>query len=290
MSVVYGTFQPTADKRLSAGKIDATERKLRIMVDSGAYSAWRLGRPIELTNYITFLKRHGHQFDCYLTLDLIPGVYGQRERRPDQVEQAARQSYDNHTKMRQAGLTPIPVVHPNERIEWLQTYLDDGELMIALSVKGTYDAMVPWLDKCFAVLKHYPQVKVHGLSATAISTMSRYPFHSVDSATWVKQSRVGQVPIPRFSNGEPDYTLPPMLASVTNPTIGRSNHEVNKRDYERELIHEYLNNHVGVTLQQARDDYHVRWRVWFKYFQGVQSTTNTESFWPAMVATMNGRC
>src|SRR5262245_41715009 len=133
----------------------------RLLLDSGAYSLWRSGQHIDLADYIAFLQRNPSRFENYITLDQIPGEDGRREWRAELVEEAAKQSYRNHRKMRDAGLRPVPVVHIGERQYWLRRYADDGEPMIALGVKGTYDAM-RWLDKCFAILPSYPHVRTHG--------------------------------------------------------------------------------------------------------------------------------
>jgi hypothetical protein len=246
---------------------------MRLWLDSGAYSAWRLGVCIDLDEYIGFLQRHGAGFHCYFSLDVIPGEYGHLETRPDRIEVAARRSYANHCKMRQVGLTPIPVLHSVESIDWMRRYLDAGEQVVALSIKGTY-SMLKWLDQCFDLLKHYPNVRTHGLSATSIAILGRFQFDSVDSSTWLFQSKVGQVPVPRYSNGRPDYRRRPLLMAVTNGATERDNHETGKRDFERELIAKHFNA-IGVTLAQVRDDHHQRWRCWLHYFRGVQQTIKT---------------
>src|SRR5262249_16100132 len=56
----------------------------------------------------------------------------------------------------------------------------------------TYDAM-RWLDKCFAILPSYPHVRTHGFSATSAAILQRYPFNSVDSATWSLEAANGHV-------------------------------------------------------------------------------------------------
>jgi hypothetical protein len=242
-------------------------------LDSGAYSAWRKHRSIECDKYIQFLQRHGHGFDCYFSLDVIPGT-GRLEWRSDRIEEAAQQSYANHRRMREAGLTPIPVHHNAEPIDWLKRYLDDGESMIALSVKGTYN-MMRWLDRCFELMKDYPNVKVHGLSATSMPILNKYPFNSVDSSTWLFQASRGQIPVPRYTNGKPNYKHRPLLVSVTNRAKARRNHDTGKRSFVRELISEYLADHLGITLAQVRDGHHDRWRCWLAYLRGVQATTKT---------------
>ena len=68
-----------------------------------------------------------------INLDVIPGNFGIREWRPDEIEAAAAASYANQQKMKEAGLNPIPVFHQDENFRWLEKYLADGEDYICLS-------------------------------------------------------------------------------------------------------------------------------------------------------------
>ena len=48
---------------------------VELILDSGAFSAWRLGDTIDLRAYIEYVKRYGHLFKAYVCLDTIPGSY-----------------------------------------------------------------------------------------------------------------------------------------------------------------------------------------------------------------------
>jgi hypothetical protein len=52
--------------------------------------------------------------------------------------------------------------------------------------------------------------------------LHRYPFFSVDSATWAKQSAVGQIHLPVYRAGKPDYTVPPDLLALTERSRRRT--------------------------------------------------------------------
>jgi hypothetical protein len=125
----------------------------KILLDCGAYSAWRFGESINLDDYTAFIRRNKHLLDCYVGLDTPPGSEGRREWRREYNERAAAQSYRNQQFMKDAGLSPIPVFHQDERFGWLERYVEDGEACIALApFDGGLDAL-PWLDECFARLK-----------------------------------------------------------------------------------------------------------------------------------------
>src|SRR5260221_8934511 len=115
------------------------KKKVQLMLDSGAFSAWNRGEEINIKEYIAYVKRNQHLLHSHVNLDVIPGVHGQR-RATDDVESSAKQSYDNLQIMKAAELRPIPVFHHGESLTWLERLLKDGEPYIGLS--ASKDAMV----------------------------------------------------------------------------------------------------------------------------------------------------
>jgi hypothetical protein len=243
--------------------------KVRLFLDSGAYSAFKRGGVIDRDQYIRFVQANQSVIDQHVSLDLIPGVEGVRERRPDKIEQSAQQSYQNHRAMVEAGLAPIPVFHFGENFKWLKQYLNDGEQWIALSVKRNPYTAKKWLDEVFSVVNNWPTVKVHGLGLTSLPLLKGYPFGSVDSGTWLKQSSKGQIPVPRFSDGKPNYTIKHRIVSVTRQSYARSNHLKGLTDFKRAWLDQFLQE-VGIDLAEAQHSQLGRWRCWLTYFQGVR--------------------
>jgi hypothetical protein len=248
----------------------------KILLDSGAYSAWTLGATINLDDYIEFIKRNEHLLDFYINLDVIPGSDGQRHWRSDQIEKAAAASYCNQQRLRDAALKPIPVFHQGEPFKWLDRYLQDGEPYIALAPSDGGVNALPWLDDCFALLKGRLHVKVHGLGLTTPLILHRYPWASVDSATWLKQSSVGQIPIPLYRDGKPDYGLRPEIFVVSDRARARGGRHIESADdFDLERIQRYLNEHVGIDVLEARYSEVHRWRVWITYFRGLEVSSST---------------
>jgi hypothetical protein len=201
------------------------------MIDSGVFSTWTIGRVIPLNDYIAFLKNDAGLVDRYVTMDAIAGSDGEREYRPSQIDLASEQSYRNHQIMKDAGLHPMPVFHQGERFSWLQRYVKDGESYLCLApnkrLPYTRSRIIPWLDDCFSILndgRGKPRVKLHGLGLTAPDLIWRYPWTSTDSSTWLTQSKVGQVPVPIFVDGRPDYRYRAGQVTVTEVSRGRRNH------------------------------------------------------------------
>jgi len=128
--------------------------KVRIMLDSGAFSAWKTGKQIDIDAYIAYIKYNLDHIHNYVSLDCIPGKCGIIKTQR-QVDVAAKQSYQNHQYMKHRGLSPIPVFHRGESFEWLDRYVRDGECYIGLGLVGMIsDASISvvraWLDHVFS--------------------------------------------------------------------------------------------------------------------------------------------
>lgn len=248
---------------------------MKVLLDSGAYSAWTKGVSIDLADYISFVKANQHLLDLYISLDVIPGHSGCATADPTRIDRAAEQSYRNHQTMKKAGLTPVPVFHQGEDISWLQRLVGDGEQYIALAPHGAKSHVFGWLDQCFAIVG--ARAKVHGLGVTTSKLMGRYAFASVDSGTWVKQAQHGQILVPLYCCGRPDFSLRPRVISVTERSVMRSNHVSRKDAFVREQAERFLDD-VGVSLDEVRASHVARWRVCIAFFRGLEACTRVEIF------------
>lgn len=146
-----------------------------VLLDSGAFTAFTLGKPIKLADYCDYVKT----IDCtaYFNLDVI-GDYDA--------------TLKNYKAMRAQDLTPIPVFGYGGDKSELEYYLDStpyvslGGLVPYTKQKAKLRI---WLDHCFAIiLKHRKDGKIpriHGLGVSSYWALKRYPFYSVDSTTWL---------------------------------------------------------------------------------------------------------
>src|SRR5204862_8282076 len=89
---------------------------------------------------------------------------------PDDPDTAARISFENFMEMRELGLSPVPVFHIGEKIEWLLRYLDLGCPYVGLgSAKG--DAKFDFYAAAWEHLTDgsgMPLVKVHAFGESTI--------------------------------------------------------------------------------------------------------------------------
>jgi hypothetical protein len=185
------------------------QNKVRIFIDSGAFSAKAKREKIDINKYIEFLKRYEHKLEAYANLDVIGDAEG---------------TWKNHQLLKKAGLNPIPVFHMGEDYKWLEHYIDSGEEYIALGGLVIKDkCLTPYLDhlwsKYLTDKDGWPRVRVHGFGLTNFKLMWRYPWYSVDSTSWIMTSRNGHVFVPYKVDGEWCYSRMPykISVSVINP-------------------------------------------------------------------------
>jgi hypothetical protein len=256
-----------------------------VMADSGAFSAFTIGRQISLHAYIAFLKNNAKLIDRYVVLDSIAGSHGQREYREDLIDQASEQSYRNHQIMRDAGLHPLAVLHQGESFRRLERYVREGETYLCLAphkrVAYTRSRTIGWLDDCFSILNdghEKPRVKIYGLGLTALDLIWRYPWTSTDSSTWLTQSKVGQVPVPIYVDGKVDFSCRADQVTITQRSRGRRNHLGGiVSDFDHHRLNCFLAQ-CGVTLEQALSKVEYRWRVWLHFLRGLEEATDVQIF------------
>lgn len=188
-------------------------KKPTVILDSGAYTAFRKGKTINIDEYADFIKRHGHLFAGCFNLDSIgSGMKESKDKSKDKdVITTAKQSFFNWMKLRKQGIDTIPIYHMGTNQVWLRKYLERTDYIgigaIAnLNTSQRLMGLSALWKKYFVDKEGNPIVKVHGLGLTAIPMMVRYPWYSVDSFTPVISAVWGSILLPKLnSEGEPSY-------------------------------------------------------------------------------------
>ncbi len=135
------------------------------MLDSGAWSVYNSGKKIDLQQYIEFCKLC--DADEVVALDVIQDWKG---------------SVKNTEAMWKAGVKAIPVYHVGEPEEaLLEMARNFPKIGIGTSIRKYSGIREQWIAQVFA--RVWPK-KIHGFGLTHWNIASRFPFHSVDSATW----------------------------------------------------------------------------------------------------------
>jgi len=190
------------------------------ILDSGAFSAWTKKKSIDIDEYIEFINAHKDIVDFYISLDVIPGEFG-RNPTATEVEESGLQSVKNLEYMESKGLRPIPVFHQGEEFKYLTIYIEKGYDYIGISPandRGTTEK-IQWLDNVFEFISDdngFPQIKAHGFGVTAFEIMFRYPWFSVDSASWAFTGAFGNIILPVVLFGIPVYTEPPIKVKISD--------------------------------------------------------------------------
>lgn len=150
--------------------------KPNIYLDSGAFSAYTSGKPIDFKKYVAYIKHNEKYVKRYFCLDAL----GDNQK-----------SYERWEEMRGMGLKPIPVFHYMGDETILQKYIDAGEPLIALGgtvpIKSKKDVaewvrMISW---------QYP-ANYHLLGSQHKTILDHCDIQSADASTWAMAAIFGR--------------------------------------------------------------------------------------------------
>tara|TARA_R100000458_G_scaffold59625_1_gene70830 strand:+ start:2324 stop:3175 length:852 start_codon:yes stop_codon:yes gene_type:complete len=151
------------------------ENRCELLLDSGAFTAMNTGKPIDLDNYINFLRTTSLKIWRYFVLDVVGD---------------AVKSKENYYAMLDAGLNPIPIITRGADDKEIEEYYETSDLI------GIGGLNMP-NKKIFirAFMKKAKGRKVHWLGHTQMPMLKRYKPYSVDSSGYTAGARYAQVPI-----------------------------------------------------------------------------------------------
>jgi len=193
----------------------------RVIIDSGAFTAWTSGKPINPKDYakwaLDFDSRWRHKMHSleFMSLDVIG-------------DQDA--SWQNQSILEGLGMNPLPIVTYGVDLKHLDRALANYDY-IALGglVPLTRDKvkMQKWLDACFSRVMQYKKEtgimrRIHLLGVTTDWVLKRYPCFSSDSSTWVSCLRFGgaasagikQIPRYKESSGAMAATIHTLRSEI----------------------------------------------------------------------------
>lgn len=188
---------------------DAMQRVKNILksdfiFDSGAYSVWRSGGSVDIDEYANKCLELNEFFEgrfIAINLDVIPGKFGEKPTKQN-VEDSCQQSYENYLylKNKLKDVKLMPVFHQYDDYKWLDVYIKEKPYILGISPANdrTTKGRIPFLDNCFKVTRD--KVKTHGLAVLSQQLLERYPFYSVDGATFTSATGMGN--IYRFVDGK----------------------------------------------------------------------------------------
>jgi hypothetical protein len=240
-------------------------KKPQVMLDSGAYTAHRKGKDIDIEKYASFIEENNSDFVSCFNLDSI-GTGRDESRAKDEGEiTTAEQSYRNWKYLQSKGLKTIPIYHLGTDEKWLKKYLDETDY-IGLGAIANLDTSQRLLGLSNIWKKYLvdstgiPTVKVHGLGLTAIDLMLRYPWYSVDSFTPVISAVWGSVLLPKLDNEGIPYFFNMRINKISDQgdhRLGMENSYLNiprrNRAFYEKMFTQY-GFQVGMIEYQERKD------------------------------------
>lgn len=187
---------------------ETPDHKNKLMVDSGAWTAYTKGIDIDIDEYCRYINEIGDYVDLFAEVDKIPGRFG-RPVSDEEAAEAPKISWDNYIYMLEHVEDRfkdkiIPVFHYGEDFKYLQQILDytfeDGHHIQYMGLGAIADLDSPadrynWFDQCFKMIRSSanPDIKVHAFGMTSLNILKDFPIYSADSTTWVMCSSHGTI-------------------------------------------------------------------------------------------------
>lgn len=186
--------------------------------------------------YCNWIKKRINSIDYYANVDVIFD--------PERSWKVLKYMENEH------GLKPIPVIHFGTDLKWFDKHLNAGYEYLGIGGLGqeaTRDIYMKWADKVFDFLcprpTRLPLIRTHGFAMTSFRLMTRYPFWSVDSASWSKAGGYGKIYVPHKRGGKFTFDVDPYMIAIStsSPTIKKKGtHVANLSKQEAIIVKEWL--------------------------------------------------
>jgi hypothetical protein len=156
--------------------LDGARDDIRLVVDSGAFTAWKAGKPIALDDYCKFLEELPVKPWRYFTLDVIGDPHG---------------TMQNYETMLARGFTPVPIFTRGEDPSVLDDLYKTSDLVGVGGLVGTRG------NHGFVngIMERAAGRKVHWLGFTNTSFLKVWRPYMADSSTWSIGQRRRFIPV-----------------------------------------------------------------------------------------------
>ena len=190
--------------------------------------------------YAEYVKEVEHLVDVYVSVDVIFN--------PKATWKVQKYLENEHK------LNPLPVFHYGGELKWLKRYMANYEYIGigGLGQEVTAAAYKPFADEVFKLIcsgkDSLPQWRTHGFAVTSPELVSRYPWYSVDSGSWMQYSKYGAILVPRTHMLVPRYDKSPKVVFLS----GRSPSDMKEEGYHFSRLGERNQKEV-LNYLQSRD-------------------------------------
>jgi hypothetical protein len=211
------------------------DMKGNIILDSGAFSAWRSGKSIDLDALCEYAHKAIEEGKKYnktirvVNLDVIPGKVGEtqqlnkvlsgaRKENLELIDSAAKAGYKNMLRMIENGITPIHVFHQGEKWKWLDRMV---ESVPYIGVSPANDMPMKskrqWMYTVFSYLyKNNIKVDTHGFAVFDQDVIEEFPWTSCDATSPLLLAGYGKIYCPAGGFSNPDYSQKPSHLIVSD--------------------------------------------------------------------------
>ncbi len=144
--------------------------EIRILIDSGAFTAWKAGKTIQVDDYCRFIENLPIEPWRYFTLDVVGDPKG---------------TLENYQTMLKRGFKPVPIFTRGEDPSLLDEYYKSSDVVGIGGLVGTDK------NKGFVkgIMRKVNGRKVHWLGFTNLAFLKVYKPYMADSSTWEMGAR-----------------------------------------------------------------------------------------------------
>lgn len=165
---------------------------LRLIGDSGAFSAKNLGLDISLDEFLEWGLAWRQDLAWVASLDVIG----------DQ-----KQSWKNYKALRAGGLDAIPTIHYGEDPKTISKYASEGVDFMGLGGmvgrKSEVQRLLRWTLSVFRYARdNHPKMRFHGWGVTHSDLVMNLPWYSVDSSGFSSSYRFARLALFDPSKGK----------------------------------------------------------------------------------------
>lgn len=150
--------------------------KVDLLVDSGAFTAWKAGQSIKLVDYLRFLESLPFEPWRYFMLDVIGDPQA---------------TWKNYLEMRRLGFDPIPIFTRGEDPAQIERYYEQTDYIAVGGLVGTMGHK-GYLNGFRRLIGDR---RAHWLGFTKMEFIKAYRPFSVDSSNWAAGLRFGSLPL-----------------------------------------------------------------------------------------------
>lgn len=174
-------------------------RRSRLLVDSGAFTAWKAGSEISLDDYCRFIEGLPIKPWRYFTLDKIGDPEG---------------TIKNYETMLARGLNPVPIFTRGEDLAALDYFYKTSDVVGIGGLVGTYK------NRGFVrgIMRHVGSRKCHWLGFTQPEFLKAYRPYMCDSSTWECGARFGSMKL-YMGRGKFERISKQMFTTAPKPVV-----------------------------------------------------------------------